>query len=243
MIPLYSLYTPSHRVLKERFFEPSVPKDVELRLHYFENEGDGFICSPSFQRAVVRKVEVILQAIRENWGEVFIWSDVDAQFFAPISEWVTEATRDLDLVFQVDAPGPALCDGFFFCRGNQDTLRLWQETLDFVQQPENRGDDQQYVRQALWNGRRMRWGHLPPTFIGGGTFTAQLWEPGREFPVPEATVMHHANFTCGVPNKVRQCDYVLEKVRQRDLLPLTEAYQRLGGRERFPFNEPPRCGA
>jgi predicted O-methyltransferase YrrM len=235
MIPLYTAFTPSHRVLKEKFFEPSLPPDVEPRLHYFETEGDGFIHSPSWCRGVIHKVEVIIQAIRENWGRVFVWSDVDAQFFGPISEWAEAATRELDIVFQVDAPGPALCNGFFFCRGNEETLRLWTDTLAALRAPVYRGDDQRYTRDTLWNGRPLRWGHLPPQFIGGGTFTGRIWEDGGELPVPDGVLVHHANFTCGVPNKIRQCEVVLEKIQRRDLIPMEDAYARVGGREKFPF--------
>ena len=232
MIPLYSLYTPSHQVLKERFFEPSLPNDVELRLHYFENEGDGLIGGPSFHRAVLRKVEVILGAIRENWGRVFVWSDIDVQFFAPLHDWVMAATHECDIVFQIDAPGPSLCDGFFFCRGNEDTLRLWQDTLD-IMTATNSWDDQAHVRAILWNGRPMRWGHLPPVFFGAGTSAGQLWEPGLEFPVPENVIAHHANFTCGVPNKIRQCEYVLDQLRSRRVISLEAACDPFGGPQKF----------
>src|SRR5260370_844629 len=174
MIPLYSLYTPSHRILKERFFEPTVPNDVELRLKYYENDGEGAIGSESFRRAVVKKVEVIVAAIQETWGEIFIWSDIDVQFFAPLGEWAIAATRQLDIVFQIDAPGPSLCNGFFFCRSNDDTLRLWEDTLQLMNEADDRAYDQECLRAILWGGRRMRWGHLPPLSIGGGTFTGAL---------------------------------------------------------------------
>jgi hypothetical protein len=228
MIPLYSLYTPSHREIKERFFVPTVPADVDLRLTYFENEGEGWIHDPSFCRAIIRKCEIIVDAIRENWGKVFVWSDVDTQFFGPLTESVLHHTRELDLVFQIDAPGPCLCDGFFFCRGNEETLRLWEETLQFVREPDSRGDDQFFVRNQLWYGnRKVRWGHLPPAFIGGGTFTGQCWDPGGDFPVPRGMVMHHANFTAGPKFKVMQFEFVLGKIARGDLISLEEASQRL----------------
>ena len=230
MIPLYSLYTPSHRQLQEQYFTPSLPPDVEPHLVYFENEGEGWIQDPSFCRAIVRKCEVIIGAIRENWGRTFIWSDVDAQFFGPMTEWVERTTRDLDLVFQVDAPGPCLCAGFFFCRGNDETLRLWEEALDFVQLPGSVGDDQLYVRNQLWSGqRRVRWGHLPPAFIGGGTFTGKCWDPGGDFPVPQGLAVHHANWTAGPKFKIMQCEFVRAKIAQGDLITMEDACARLDG--------------
>jgi hypothetical protein len=228
MIPLYSLYTPSHRELKERFFMPTVPSDVDLRLTYFENEGEGWIHDPSFCRSIVRKCEIIVNAIRENWGKVFIWSDVDIQFFAPLSRWAPIATRDLDMVFQIDAPGPCLCTGFFFCRGNEDTLQVWEEALRFVSQPGTTEHEQFFMRNHLWYGHHpVRWGHLPPAFVGGGTFTGKCWDPGGDFPVPRGMVIHHANFTAGPKFKVMQFEFVLDKIARGDLISMEEACARL----------------
>jgi hypothetical protein len=233
VIPLYTLVTPSHEVLRHRFFEPTLPDDVELRLTCHENKGAGHIGTWSFHRGVVRKCEVIVQAIRENWGNVFIWSDIDVQFFSPLSPWVEPAMQEHDIAFQIDAPGPSLCNGFFFCRANEDTLQLWQDTLELTRKSGNGAYDQEHMRDILWGGRKMKWGHLPPVFFGGGTFTGDLWQPDLDFPVPEQAVVHHANFTCGVPNKVRQFEYVQEKRQRNDFIALQSAYERFGGREKF----------
>lgn len=228
MIPLYSLYTPSHTVLKERFFLPTAPKDFDLRLHYFENAGAGLIHDPSFCRAIVRKVEIILQAIEENWGEIFVWCDVDMQFFRPFADFALKTGKAHDIVFQVDAPGPALCDGLFVCRANEQTRWLWSQTLEFVQKPESRGDDQLCVRKLLEKPGAVRVGFLPPTFMGGGTLTGKLWRPGDALPVPEGIVAHHANFTCGVPNKIAQCELVRGAVAKGEFISFQEACVRTG---------------
>lgn len=228
MIPLYSLWTPSHAPLKDRFFLPSVPKEFDLRLHFFDNPGAGFIHDQSFCRAIVRKVEVILQAIEENWGGIFVWSDVDTQFFRSIGDTAQSFAGDFDIVFQIDAPGPVICDGFFVCRAHEHARWLWQKTLEFVRTSESRGDDQLRVRQLLEAPAPMRVGFLPPTFMGGGTLTGSLWVPGQDLPVVEGIVAHHANFTCGVPDKIAQCELVQRKVAAGDLMLFQEACARTG---------------
>lgn len=228
MITLHSLYTPSHAVLKERYFVPTLPKEFDLRLHYFENPGAGVIHDPSFCRAIVRKVEVILQAIEENWGGMFVWCDVDTQFFRPFGEIARSCADRFDIAFQVDAPGPALCDGLFVCRANEHTRWLWRETLEFVRTPESLGDDQLRVRQLLAPPAPMRVGFLPPTFMGGGTLTGEAWKPGRDLPVTEGIVAHHANFTCGVANKIAQCELVRRKAAAGDFMPYQTACERTG---------------
>ncbi len=223
MIRLYSLYTPSHRVLKERFFCPTVPHDLELHLEYFENEGEGRILDPSWRRAVIRKVEVIIDAIVSHPGRVFVWSDVDAQFFAPVTEWVEPALANCDIAFQIDAPGSMLCNGFFFCRGTESTLQLWRRTLEGLRPPENAGDDQALVRRFVHDTPGLRWGLLPVAFCGGGTLMAHCWNPGDALPIPANAVMHHANWTIGVANKIAMCELVREKRARGDTVPAGEA--------------------
>jgi hypothetical protein len=86
MIPLYSLFTPSHRVLKENYFMPTLPPDVELHLRYVESEGAGLIQDASWRRAIIWKVELILEALERHAGDVFAYTDVDVQFFGSFAE-------------------------------------------------------------------------------------------------------------------------------------------------------------
>ena len=221
MIPLYSLYTPSHEPLMREYFLPSVPPDLKLHLFHFENPGAGYIRDPSFCRAIIRKVEIILQAIEENWGRTFVWSDVDVQFFRSFSEQVL--LDEADMAFQVDAPGPALCAGFFFCRAAERTKQVWLEVLEYVRDLRSGGDDQLRLRELVQSNKDLRIEFLPPTFMGGGTFTGKIWQPGDDLSVPAEIVMHHANFTIGVANKIAQCDLVRRKLQARQCVSYDEA--------------------
>jgi hypothetical protein len=148
---------------------------------------------------------------------------VDAQFFAPVSEWVEPALADCDIAFQIDAPGLALCNGFFFCRGTEGTLRLWQRTLECLRPPQNAGDDQVLVRRFVHDTPGLRWGLLPVAFCGGGTLRAHCWNSGDELPIPANAVMHHANWTIGIANKIAMCELVREKRSRGDVVPEAEA--------------------
>lgn len=50
--------------------------------------------------------------------------------------------------------------------------------------------------------------HLPSTFFSGGTSTAKVWNPGDQLIIPDNIVLHHANWTIGVENKINQLKYV-----------------------------------
>jgi hypothetical protein len=231
MIPLYSLWTPSHRVLKEKYFEPTLPADVELHLRYVESEGAGFIQDESWRRAIIWKVELIIEATARH--DVFAYSDIDVQFFGSFEEWFHRALARHDLVFQADAPGPALCAGFFFCRSTETTRRFWRLVLEQIRVTEAREDDQTVARRLVNQMRDLRHTCLPPVFYGGGTFTARVWSPGDPLLLPDGLLMHHANFTLGVANKVKQLDYVRELIQKGEFLPLAEACRRVRLRENF----------
>jgi hypothetical protein len=228
MIPLYSLYTPSHTVLKERYFMPTLPSDVELHLRFVESEGAGFIQDESWRRAIIWKVELILEAIDRHADGVFVYTDVDVQFFGSFTAWFHRALARHDLVFQADAPGPALCAGFFFCRSTEVTRALWQQVLEQVRATQAREDDQSVARRLVRHMPGLRYACLPPQFYGGGTMTGRNWNPGDKLRLPRGLLMHHANFTLGVENKVRQLDHVRELVRNDDFIPLDEACELVG---------------
>jgi Nucleotide-diphospho-sugar transferase len=226
-IPLYSLFTPSHRVLKEQFFEPTVPSDVELRLRFLDMDGAGFIQDPSWRRAILCKVELILEALDRHRGDVFAYTDVDVQFFGSFAAWFHDALSRNDLVFQTDAPGPALCAGFFFCRANDVTRALWQQVLEQVRVTEAREDDQQVAGRLVWKTPGLRFDCLSPVFFGGGTLTGRGWVPGDTLQIPRGLLMHHANFTAGIGNKVRQLEHVRELVQRDEFIPLADACARI----------------
>jgi hypothetical protein len=232
-IPLYSLFTPSHRVLQERYFEPTLPPDVELHLRFIEMDGAGFIQDPSWRRAILCKVELILEALDRHMGDVFAYTDVDVQFFGSFAGEFRRALSRNDLIFQADAPGPALCAGFFFCRANDITHAFWRRVLDEIRVTEAREDDQQVARRLVWKTPGLRFGCLPPIFFGGGTLTGRGWKPGDTLQLPRGLLLHHANFTAGIENKIRQLDYVRELVRREEFISLADACERIGVKEEF----------
>jgi len=65
------------------------------------------------------------------------------------------------------------------------------------------------------NPYEIRWGYLPNQFFGGGTLKGKYWWPGLPLAVPDNIVMHHANFTFSIKNKVMQLTYVKENVEER----------------------------
>src|SRR5579863_9116343 len=81
-IKLYAIYTPSHEILKDSYFLPSIQDDFELIIENVEQtcESAKFM-SAGWTKTTIKKVDLIIRAIQENWDSLFIFSDVDIQFF------------------------------------------------------------------------------------------------------------------------------------------------------------------
>jgi len=86
---LYALYTPSHTVLKNDWFIPSIQDDFDLIIEFHEQTcPSATFMQGGWTKTTIKKVQLIIHAIQENWGKIFIFSDVDIQFFAHIQDHI-----------------------------------------------------------------------------------------------------------------------------------------------------------
>jgi|GEM_PF-2202970 len=196
---LIGIYSPSHETLKAEWFLRTLKDDYEVELYRCDVQGEGTYMQEDWSRAVLFKSAKIIEAIRENWGEVFVYSDVDVTFFAPTKRTILTCIAGKDIVCQLDDPVGNLCTGFFGIRANAATLRLWQEVQRAV---EREGRDQIAFNRLVRKLEDLRAGYLPASFFGVGTFAGRLFERKERFYVPAEPIMFHANWTVGVDNKI-----------------------------------------
>ncbi len=217
---LYAFYSPSHEVLLKNWFLPSIQDDFEVIIEKHEQEClSANYMSAGWKKAVSFKVGLIRRAIEENWGKVFLYSDVDVQFLAPAEEVLRKAIEGFDMVIQRDSPKGDACSGFFACVANEKTRALWAAMEDLMAKTPKNVDDQGCLN-ILLKARtvaNLKWKFLSESFFGGGTFQHKGWRPGLDLYIPADPIMHHANFTVGIANKVAQLQYVKAKVAQRQL--------------------------
>lgn len=221
-IKLYALSTPSHDILKDTFFLPSIQDDFDIIIQQEEQTCQSAqFMENGWTKTTIKKVDLIIQAIHENWGSFFIFSDVDIQFFQPIQELIIQCIENNDLVIQRNSPDGVLCSGFFACRANEKTLALWRDVKKTMEDNPKQSDqislNQCIKRNSKKNPYDIRWDYLPDIFFGGGTLTGCLWYPGQKLPIPANIIMHHANWTRGIANKIAQLTYVKQHVEQATL--------------------------
>jgi Nucleotide-diphospho-sugar transferase len=197
---LISVYTPSHEILRDEWFLPTLQDDYDVSTFRCEVHGQGSYLQEDWTRAVLFKSARIIETIEQNLGNIFVYSDVDIAFFAPTKTLILEHLRDKDIVCQRDDPHDFLCTGFFGIRANQTTLRLWREVHRAVEQERR---DQIAFNRLVREFADLRVGGLPSSFFSPGTFLPRIVQGHERVYVPPDAVMFHANYTVGVDNKIR----------------------------------------
>jgi hypothetical protein len=201
-IPIYAVITPSHRVLYERFFLPSLNQDqFDLHALDLEQEGKGEFLADDFKRCILFKLEQIIASIKRHEGTIIVWSDVDIQFFGLTASKMLAPFLDKDLLFAVQKLARGrndACGGFYAIKCNQQTLAFFEIVLQTTIHETN-GNEQDAINLLLQKAGAPKWEFLGPEFYAR---THGVW-------LPKSAVIHHA--TCIVPgDAVAQKTQLLE---------------------------------
>lgn len=229
-LKLYTFYTPSHEKLFVEWFLPTLQDDFELIVEKYPQEcPSASLWEDGWGKTMLRKVNLILRGINENWGKIFIYADIDIQFFRPMEKLIIDAMKNKDVVFQKNSPRGDVCAGFIVCRGNENTKMLWENIKKIMIATQSPSDEStlnsiigchvskvtdkkvvnSIVKASGFKG--VKWSYLPVTFFGGGTLSGVGWVPGKELLLPdniEELVLHHANWSRGIEKKIQQFIYV-----------------------------------
>ncbi len=218
-IKMYSLCTPSHEILRDKYFLPSIKDDYDIIIKQTSQAcKSASYLKPGWNKTMLDKVNVIIDAIKDNWGKIFIFSDLDIQYFQSTEPIIVNLMKNKDMIIQRNGPEGSFCAGFFVCYGNKKTLNLW-EAIKQRMLVNRKLDDQTALNDLLLysNPFKIAWSLLPVEFYNGGIFTGKVWRPGTKLKISKDIILHHACYTVGIPNKIAQLDYVKSKVYKRSL--------------------------
>ena len=221
---MYTMFTESHRQMMYDYFLPSlIPNEYLLTVKQFPQIGSGTFMTPGFAETVTHTFNILLDAIDENYGGYFVFSDCDIQFFGPTKAILLEAIDDCDLAAQKDS-GSTLCTGFFICRANDTMKEVFKKCIELMERSKGRrygdqdavnecrgifqGNDQDAVNN---HNSLFRWKLLDAKQFW---CPRRIWKPGHGLNVPRNILMHHANWTMGVPNKIAMLQYVKGVIEQ-----------------------------
>lgn len=209
---VYTVVSPSHKVYLEKYFLPTLPDEFEPVVV----EIDQFCPSGTFYEkgwadSVVRKIHLWIQACEENFGETFVCSDCDIQFFGPVKDVLIKELGAHDMACQgrdvIKKKKDTFCSGFFICRANSTVLNLFKTMLANFDY--SKGD--QYVLNKY--AHLVDIVYLSKRFWSHPYDNPRMWRPGRfELDIPRDILLHHATGTSGEECKLKLMELVKSKV-------------------------------
>ena len=206
---LYCFFTPSHEVLFNDYLKPSAEIEYDVNFLFYKNQ----ICeSAEFSKGGWRetqynKVLYWIEAIKENREKIIVCCDVDVQFLKPSFESLNKSLGSSDIAFQCNDSSGNICSGFFICRCNQRTLSFFEKTAFLLKGKMHQdGGGEQYVMRDIIFKRlcELSWSIIPRSTV---------WCPGfkynslSELKINNNAVIHHANWTNGIEEKIKQLEY------------------------------------
>jgi hypothetical protein len=204
------IYTPSHYVLRDQWFLPTLQDDFELVHHDLSQ-----VCkSANFMEdgwldLMHQRLDILIKTISENMGDIIVYSDVDIQFFRPFKNMIYPMMENKDIMVQRNRPTGSVCAGFYFCKCNEKTLKLHQKIKEYmVSHPGSNDQDGMDYLLRINNADHIQWSLLPDEFYNPGMHTGKRWSPGNQLKIPQNIILHHACWTVGIDNKIKQFEYV-----------------------------------
>ena len=200
----YTYYTGTHEQLLNDWLRESLPAELELVPIEGKQEcPSGTYHQAGWNQCMLNKVKLCLRAIDETFGDAFIHLDTDIQFFGPVRDTILTQLETFDFVAQDDSAAnrkePVLCGGFFACRSNRKTRSFWEQVLEIMLG--NPSMDDQVALNRIAKNSQLRFTTLPRDRFWS---PRRPWKPGRPIHPPRNILMHHANWTEGINNKIDQ---------------------------------------
>ena len=213
---IYTFLAEAQKFMYENYFLSSLPKDLEPHATIHTEPYVDYGVTP-FGERTRSKLHFMAEACKENFGEIIVFSDADVQFFGPIKKILIEELDDFDIACQQGGIFTyfSLCPGFFVCKCNDMTLKLFDNMKKFF-----RIDDQFSLNEQKWI---CKYKCLSPTrffTIGQVLYLnnkskSKRWQEGVDFMVPETILMHHASGVVTLEKKLKLLDVVRMKVNNK----------------------------
>jgi hypothetical protein len=208
----YTFYTDSHEILLKNWFIPSFQRYNnidDLVVKKFEQKSStGNFMDKGWNETMLDKVYYIIHSIDETSnGNYFVHADCDIQFFKKIEESVEKYLQnDFDIIAQADGASEVCC-GFMIIRSGDKVKNLFKDIIDHVK--DGKFGNDQIALNALWKKYDIKIQLLPKEFYSiWMTNGKRVWDKTAVNGIPQNLVMHHANFTIGVENKIKLLEIV-----------------------------------
>lgn len=198
---ILTVITPSHERLYREFFLKNLPEGSKVREMHLQTAGDGSYLSTDWQKGVTAKLKWALEYLDQSReGCLFVLSDIDILLYPTLSiDSLSQEIEDsgLDILFQRESARTDHHEantGFYIARNSLFVRDLLTRALELCEQSATK-NDQTAINHLLDPAEfGVRWGLLPICY----------YARSQCFPPPRAIVLHHANCTHSVAQKISQ---------------------------------------
>lgn len=209
---MYILCTPSHENMLTKYSLPSLQDNVEVIIDHKPQEcPTANYMEPGYLKTMARRLDLILNAIMDNWGKYFIFAGCDIIYLKPMVNELLDSVKGYDLAAQHEWPNQAICADFLIIQGNQKTLALIQAARTMM---DLKGCHDQDALNIVLREQRfadINWKTLPIDLFPNGAYSIAsnrvnpnniiLYTPNTELLIPPQAMLVHVNFCFGVANK------------------------------------------
>jgi hypothetical protein len=199
--------TESHRKLADEYFRSSMPREADVTVceKTLDVAGQGTYESSSWQSGVTAKLHWALEYMSSaSPGTMFALSDVDIQFFPEFSARALSeefGSTGTEVLFQKEhrtSTSTEVNTGFYVARNSSWFVDVLERAAALCGEATIK-NDQTAINQLLRSDELgTRWGFLPFAY----------YARSHGFPPRGRIVLHHANFSGSVEEKIRQLDRV-----------------------------------
>lgn len=211
---ILTIYSDSHKELYQKYFLPSF--NLYLNKHELipikvEQKGTGEYEAPGFDKTMMDKINSIIDNLDVKDDRLLCYADCDVQFFGDIN--VNELMGKYDIVFQMDSDD-IYCAGFFICNQSYKVLNFFKLVRDELGRRFNGViHDQIIINDLIRNNQHgIEVGKLDKNeFWTIANSIGGVWNGTAEFNVPSNLIVHHANWTIGIDNKLKLLNLIRQK--------------------------------
>jgi Nucleotide-diphospho-sugar transferase len=182
---IFCVVTPSHKILYERFFLPSLDTEsFDLHSSFLDQEGSGDFLADDFKNCIRFKLTKIIESIQNHPDATIVWSDVDLQFFGLEPSHISSYFEpDFDFVAQrLTYRDTHVCGGFYAIRCSGQTLAFFRQVEELTLSTTD-GNEQDAINLVLNSGSpKFKW-----QFFG-----REFYARTHGIAIPINAVLHHA---------------------------------------------------
>ncbi len=220
-------YNNAHEVFFKNYFKPSLREDHTLHINKIDHDEELHISifnnkkwehNKIFNYYESERAKFILNLLCKNPDKIFFYLDVDIQFIRPISKDLMCQLRSKDMLF-LKGGSQGINLGGVLIKSNQKTIDFFSEFYDLHIKDNHLTGNQKLLKDSkilnshpqdpsISNRFNLKWDYLPENKYACGHVVSysskfRIWKN-----IPPEILLHHANGTTGINNKIAQLEYV-----------------------------------